>query len=219
MIRSRKPPSQTWRTFLDNHVSQLASIDFFTVHTVWFEVLFVFIVLVHDRRRIVHFNVAAHPTADRAAIARSFSVRDCASIFASRSGSNLRTGVSQTGLSDEHQGSSQRSALSLATCLCRTRHRFDSQRMSGPSDRLEPRVTAPYLTFVPVLLPSLPAPSLFGERFARIATCTVNRQSRCFSRSRRPAPSLRTRCIKPDLNCSFVSTDRRGMASPADRDA
>ena len=64
MIRSRKPPSQTWRTFLDNHVSQLASIDFFTVHTVWFEVLFVFIVLVHDRRRIVHFNVTAHPTAE-----------------------------------------------------------------------------------------------------------------------------------------------------------
>ena len=64
MIRSRKPPSQTWRTFLDNHVSQLASIDFFTVHTVWFEVLFVFIVLVHDRRPIVHFNVTAHPTAE-----------------------------------------------------------------------------------------------------------------------------------------------------------
>jgi putative transposase len=64
MIRSRKPPSQTWRTFLDNHVSQLASVDFFTVHTVWFEVLFVFIVLVHDRRRIVHFNVTGHPTAE-----------------------------------------------------------------------------------------------------------------------------------------------------------
>jgi putative transposase len=64
MIRSRKLPSQTWRTFLDNHVSQLASVDFFTVHTVWFEVLFVFIVLVHDRRRIVHFNVTAHPTAE-----------------------------------------------------------------------------------------------------------------------------------------------------------
>jgi putative transposase len=64
MIRSRRPPSQTWRTFLDNHVSQLASVDFFTVHTVWFEVLFVFIVLVHDRRRIVHFNVTAHPTAE-----------------------------------------------------------------------------------------------------------------------------------------------------------
>ena len=56
--------SQTWRTFLNNHVSQLASVDFFTVHTVWFEVLFVFIVLTHDRRRVVHFNVTAHPTAE-----------------------------------------------------------------------------------------------------------------------------------------------------------
>src|SRR5215467_9113665 len=45
MVRSPKPPSQTWRTFLNNHVSQLASVDFFTVHTVWFEILFVFIVL------------------------------------------------------------------------------------------------------------------------------------------------------------------------------
>jgi transposase InsO family protein len=64
MVRHPKPPSQTWRTFLDNHVSQLASVDFFTVHTVWFEILFVFIVLAHDRRRIVHFNVTAHPTAE-----------------------------------------------------------------------------------------------------------------------------------------------------------
>src|SRR5689334_5622285 len=64
MVRRPKPPSQTWRTFLDNHVSQLASVDFFTVHTVWFEILFVFIVLAHDRRRVVHFNVTAHPTAE-----------------------------------------------------------------------------------------------------------------------------------------------------------
>ena len=64
MIRNRKPPSQTWRTFLTNHISQLASIDFFTVHRIWFEILFVFVVLTHDRRRIVHFNVTAHPTAE-----------------------------------------------------------------------------------------------------------------------------------------------------------
>jgi transposase InsO family protein len=63
MVRNPKPPSQTWKTFLDNHLSQLASVDFFTVHTVWFEMLFVFIVLAHDRRRVVHFNVTAHPTA------------------------------------------------------------------------------------------------------------------------------------------------------------
>src|SRR5574342_1320489 len=64
MVRTPKTPSQTWRTFLNNHVSQLASIDFFTVHTVWFEILFVFVVLAHDRRRVVHFNVTAHPTAE-----------------------------------------------------------------------------------------------------------------------------------------------------------
>ena len=34
MVRCRKPPSQTWRTFLDNHVSQLVSVDFFTVPTI-----------------------------------------------------------------------------------------------------------------------------------------------------------------------------------------
>jgi putative transposase len=64
MVRNPKPPSQTWRTFLTNHVSQLVSVDFFTVHTVWFEILFVFVVLAHDRRRVVHFNLTGHPTAE-----------------------------------------------------------------------------------------------------------------------------------------------------------
>jgi putative transposase len=64
MVRHPKPPSQTWRTFLANHVSQLVSVDFFTVHTIWFESLFVFVLLAHHRRRVVHFNVTAHPTAE-----------------------------------------------------------------------------------------------------------------------------------------------------------
>ena len=63
-VRRRKPPSQTWRTFLDNHLEQLVSIDFFTVPTLRFQVLYVFLVLAHDRRRILHFNVTAHPTAE-----------------------------------------------------------------------------------------------------------------------------------------------------------
>src|SRR4030088_2597715 len=64
MVRCRKPPSQTWRTFLENHAQQLVSIDFFTVPTIRFQVLYVFLVLAHDRRRILHFNVTAHPTAE-----------------------------------------------------------------------------------------------------------------------------------------------------------
>jgi transposase InsO family protein len=63
MVRHPKPPSQTWRTFLDNHVKDLVSLDFFRVPTIRFQVLYVFPVLAHDRRRIVHVNVTAHPTA------------------------------------------------------------------------------------------------------------------------------------------------------------
>ncbi|MBM3734308.1 MAG: hypothetical protein FJW39_00855 [Acidobacteria bacterium] len=64
MVRHRKPPSQTWRTFLDNHLKTMVSVDFFTVPAIPFQVLYVFLVLAHDRRRIVHFNVTAHPTAE-----------------------------------------------------------------------------------------------------------------------------------------------------------
>jgi len=63
MSRPRKPPSQTWRTFLENHVKEIAAIDFFTVPTVTFRVLYCFVVLRHERRRVVHFNVTASPTA------------------------------------------------------------------------------------------------------------------------------------------------------------
>ncbi|MGB5495464.1 MAG: integrase core domain-containing protein [Sedimenticolaceae bacterium] len=63
MARHPKPPSQTWRTFLENHVADLASMDFFTIPTATFRILYVFIVLRHDRREIVHFNVTEHPTA------------------------------------------------------------------------------------------------------------------------------------------------------------
>jgi transposase InsO family protein len=59
----RKPPSQTWRAFLENHLGTLVSIDFFAVPTATFRVLFVFVVLAHRRRRVLHFNVTEHPTA------------------------------------------------------------------------------------------------------------------------------------------------------------
>jgi putative transposase len=78
MPRRSKPPSQTWRTFLDTypmlpislrsiehgaHVHNLVSVDFFTVPTVFFHVLFVFVVLAHDRRRILGINVTSSPSA------------------------------------------------------------------------------------------------------------------------------------------------------------
>jgi hypothetical protein len=61
--RHPRPPSQTWRTFLTNHLASAASIDFFTVPTLTGRVLFVLVLLSHHRRRIVHVNVTDHPTA------------------------------------------------------------------------------------------------------------------------------------------------------------
>jgi putative transposase len=63
MPRHRRPPSQTWRTFLANHVGQIMAADFFVVPTVTYRLLFVLVILAHHRRRIVHIAVTAHPTA------------------------------------------------------------------------------------------------------------------------------------------------------------
>jgi len=64
MVRHRKPPSQTWRTFLKNHAKDLVSADFFVVPTITFQLLFVFVILDHDRRRPIHFAVTSNPTAE-----------------------------------------------------------------------------------------------------------------------------------------------------------
>jgi transposase InsO family protein len=61
--RQRKPPSQTWRTFLTNHVNTLAAMDFFVVPTVTFRLLYVFVILSHARRRVAHFHVTTTTTA------------------------------------------------------------------------------------------------------------------------------------------------------------
>ena len=63
MQHTKKPPSQTWRTFLNNHAHCLVAMDFFTLPTAKFRILYVFVVLNHDRREVVHFNVTEHPTA------------------------------------------------------------------------------------------------------------------------------------------------------------
>jgi putative transposase len=64
MLRPGKPPSQTWKTFLKNHMGEIAAIDFFTVPTATFRVLYVFVVLGLDRRKVLHFNVTENPGAE-----------------------------------------------------------------------------------------------------------------------------------------------------------
>jgi transposase InsO family protein len=63
MVLHRKPPSQNWRTFLKNHAKDIVSVDFFTVPTATFRVLYVFLVLLNDRREVIHFNITDSPSA------------------------------------------------------------------------------------------------------------------------------------------------------------
>ena len=73
-----RPPSQTWKTFLRNHAREIVSTDFFTVPTANLRVMFVFLVLVHDRRRVLHFGITEHPTSGWVAqqIMEAFADRD-----------------------------------------------------------------------------------------------------------------------------------------------
>ena len=137
LVRQRKPPSQTWRTFLDNHIQSLVSVDFFTVPTIRFQVLYVFLVLAHERRRIVHFAVTAHPTAEWTAhqlreafpwdSAPRYLLRDRDRIF----GQDFVEQVKAMGVKQVLSA-----PRALAARLCRTGHWDHSARVFGSRDRV-----------------------------------------------------------------------------------
>lgn len=60
--RGRGESSQSWKTFIDNHMEVTWAMDFFTVPTLTFRTLYVFIIVSHERRKIIHFGVTQHPT-------------------------------------------------------------------------------------------------------------------------------------------------------------
>jgi transposase InsO family protein len=100
MPRRHRPPSPTWRAFLENHLKDLMALDFFVVPAATFGVLFGLVILAHDRRRVLHFNVTAHPTAEwtgRQLVeafpeesARRFLIRDRDTIYGERFGQTTK---------------------------------------------------------------------------------------------------------------------------------
>jgi putative transposase len=60
---SPKPPSQTWKTFIENHMPDMVAVDFPVVPIIRFKMLFVFVILSHDHRKVIHFNVTENPSA------------------------------------------------------------------------------------------------------------------------------------------------------------
>jgi len=63
MVRRPHSPSPTWRSILRNQALGIAAIDMFIVPSATFRLLFVMLILAHDRRKIVRFDVTQHPTA------------------------------------------------------------------------------------------------------------------------------------------------------------
>jgi transposase InsO family protein len=64
MARNGRGRSQTWKTFLHNHAAGIGAMDFLIVPTVGFRLLFVLVILRHERRRLISLSVTDHPTAD-----------------------------------------------------------------------------------------------------------------------------------------------------------
>jgi len=142
MFRPRKPPSQTWHTFLNNHLKILVSVDFSPCQRSAFRCC-TFLVLAHERRRVVHFNnVTAHPTAEWTAqqLREAFPfdriprylLRDRDKIF----GDDFR----QQGPRHEDPGSAFGSAVAVAASLRRARDWFRTPGVLGPCDRVQRRL-------------------------------------------------------------------------------
>ena len=158
MVRIRKPPSQTWRTFLANHVPDIAACDFFTVPTATFRVLYVFLILRHDRRQVVHFNVTEHPYAEWAAqqVVNAFPYDETSKVPPPGSGRHLQRVFPDSRRRHGHRGSPYGSTVALAEPVLRTAHRFHSPRLPGPPHcpQRSPPASHPYALLR--LLPSIP---------------------------------------------------------------
>lgn len=141
MVCHRKPPSQTWRTFLENRIKTMVSVDFFTVPMIRFPVLYVFLVLAHDRRRILHFAVTAPPTAKwTAQHLREAFPWDTAPRYLLRNRGRI---FEREFVGYGDQRGAVGTAFPLAASLCRTGHRLRPTRVLGPRHRVRRRELVP----------------------------------------------------------------------------
>ena len=153
-VRPQKPPSPTWKAFLNNHIQDVVALDFFVVPTVTHKVLFVLVMLAHERRRIVHFHITEHPTAEWTTQqvinafpwdeAPRYLLRDRDRIYST----SFRQRVRHMG----HRRGGDRPSESVAESIRRTVDWEHPPRMLGPRGR---PARAPFATAPDRLLPVL----------------------------------------------------------------
>jgi hypothetical protein len=196
--QNRRPPSQSWRPFLKNHMKQMASMDFFTVPTALFRVLFVFVVLSHDRRRVVHFNVTEtrDRRMDRTADSRSVSVGRSAPVLDPRSRCNLRKRSYRSRERHGHKGSGHGGAIALAKSIRGAANRIHSPGVPGPRDCVEREVVAADPPKLLSLLRQIAHTFSLGQRCAGAESCPqAGERSYCRnSCGGRTSSSIRTTC-------------------------
>lgn len=168
--RPRKPPSQTWKTFLKNHAGTLASMDFFVVPTATFRLLYVFVLLRHAHRRVVHVNVTTRPTAAWVAhqlrqafpfeTAPRYLIRDRDGIYGR--GASLPRRIA-------YRGSGHGAAFALAKSLLRASDRLDPPRAVGSCHRPQREIFATALVLLSGLLSSGTSAHGVGSQCTRAA--------------------------------------------------
>ena len=123
----KRPPSQTWKTFLQNHIGEIVAIDFFTVPTIRLRVLFVFLVLEHQRRKVLHFGVTEHPSAEWAAqqVVEAFAEQAPGGTWSATAMRPTATSFASNQVVG-HEGGYQRAPESLAECIRGADDRLDS---------------------------------------------------------------------------------------------
>ena len=195
LVRHPRPPSQTWRTFLANHADGLASIDLLVVPTATFRVLYAFIVLRHERRRVVHFDVTSHPTAAwlGATACRGVSVGNRTAIPDPRSRRGLWDDLPRSAGDDEHRRGADGATITVAERLCRARHRIDPAGMPRSCHCPERASPATDPVVLLRLLPPIPDPPFARQGLPRSASCLSAGcgQDCSFPATRRPSSSLR----------------------------
>ncbi len=138
MIKRQGPPSQNWRIFLHNHTKELIALDFFTIPTATFRVLFVLLILGHNRRR--NPTLQRHRASDGGmgspTAPGSVWDRQYPAVPHPRSGCNLWQDFPAPGHSAQNPGCSDRTSLTLAKCVCGTSDWFHPPRVSQSPDRI-----------------------------------------------------------------------------------
>ena len=136
MGRRRRPPSQTWRAFLTNHVGQIVAADFFVVPTATCRLLFVLVLLAHERRRVVHVAITAHPTAMwTAQQLREAFPWDTAPRYLLRDRDQAFTGWANTAPAMDIRGNPHSPTFAVAERVRRTVHRVCPAGVPRPRHR------------------------------------------------------------------------------------